>query len=216
MKKLLLVPIALLMLGGTALADVDGTKHDLNNVATWETGANDESCVFCHTPHQASTAASQDPLWNHTLSSAGPYAVYGSSTIDATDLSAIPAAVAGTATATHLCLSCHDGTVAPGSVYNPPNVGWTATAAVITGNANVGTNLADDHPVNFTYDAALATADGGLATPLSASEVVAGIPLFTGKMQCASCHNPHDSTNAPFLRATNANSALCTTCHTNK
>ena len=39
------------------------------------------------------------------------------------------------------------------------------------------------------------------------------IPLFGGTVQCASCHDPHDNTNAPFLRKTNTASALCSTCH---
>jgi predicted CXXCH cytochrome family protein len=73
----------------------------------------------------------------------------------------------------------------------------------------------DDHPVNFTYDAALATADGGLLTPVSSSYVDAGhtVKLFGGKVQCASCHNAHDNTNVPFLTRTNSGSQLCLSCH---
>jgi len=32
-------------------------------------------------------------------------------------------------------------------------------------------------------------------------------------VQCGSCHNVHNNTNTPFLRISNVNSALCTTCH---
>lgn len=65
-----------------------------------------------------------------------------------------------------------------------------------------------------TYDAALATADGGLVTPASASAVSADIPLFAGKLQCASCHQVHDnSTHQPFLRAGRAGRQLCLRCH---
>ena len=79
----------------------------------------------------------------------------------------------------------------------------------------MGTSLSDDHPVNFTYVAALATADGELATPISAAYVDAAqtVPLFGGKVQCASCHDPHDNTYEPFLTTTNAASQLCSTCH---
>ena len=79
----------------------------------------------------------------------------------------------------------------------------------------MGTSLSDDHPVNFTYDAALATADRGLVAPDSSSYVDAAqtIKLFGAKVQCATCHNPHDNTNEPFLTKTNAGSQLCRTCH---
>jgi predicted CXXCH cytochrome family protein len=32
-------------------------------------------------------------------------------------------------------------------------------------------------------------------------------------VECASCHDPHSSTNATFLRISNANSAVCLACH---
>jgi len=32
-------------------------------------------------------------------------------------------------------------------------------------------------------------------------------------VECASCHDPHNTTNGTFLRWTNANSALCLACH---
>jgi predicted CXXCH cytochrome family protein len=117
-------------------------------------------------------------------------------------------------------------------MYKQPNLGGTPTAAgianytagVMTG-ANpglVGTSLVDDHPVNFTYNAALATADGALTSPTSASCVTAGAPcntpLFSGgatgsAVQCATCHDPHNPQNQPFLRVDNTGSALCLTCH---
>ncbi|MCB1037692.1 MAG: cytochrome c3 family protein, partial [Acidobacteria bacterium] len=122
------------------------------------------------------------------------------------------------------------GTVSVAALYNTPNeppindnnanivvtAGGNVTAAgLITGNPNVGTDLTNDHPVNFTYDGALATLDGELVTPVSVDWVDAGntVPLFGGTLQCASCHDPHNDTNTPFLVRSNASSALCTTCH---
>jgi predicted CXXCH cytochrome family protein len=52
-----------------------------------------------------------------------------------------------------------------------------------------------------------------LVSPASASQVVSGIPLFAGKLECASCHTVHDNSNVPFLRADNTGSALCLKCH---
>jgi predicted CXXCH cytochrome family protein len=84
------------------------------------------------------------------------------------------------------------------------------------GTSKIGSDMRNDHPVSFTYDAALATADGRLVVPVSASWVDASrkIPLFNGKLECASCHDVHDDSNSPFLRKNNAGSALCLSCHT--
>jgi predicted CXXCH cytochrome family protein len=103
-------------------------------------------------------------------------------------------------------MSCHDGTVAIG------NFGTiTSDTHYVTGKSLLGTNLSNDHPIGFTYDAALVSADPGLVSP--ATVVTAGLPLFSSKMECSTCHGVHDNTNAPFLRKTNASSALCLTCH---
>jgi predicted CXXCH cytochrome family protein len=37
--------------------------------------------------------------------------------------------------------------------------------------------------------------------------------FFQPFVECASCHDPHSSTNATFLRVSNAQSAVCLTCH---
>ena len=39
------------------------------------------------------------------------------------------------------------------------------------------------------------------------------VPLFGGKVQCATCHDAHDNTASPFLVKANTNSDLCLTCH---
>jgi len=224
MRKLLIAAAALgLVIAAipASAATVVNTKHDMSSWYSTTT----EVCVFCHTPHQATEANKQDPLWNHSLSQNANYGVYASDT-----LNAVPAnfggggASPGTLNVSQLCMSCHDGTVAVGSVMNaPPGGVGSATAAgnvdsagKITGNPKLGTDLTNDHPVNFDYNATLVTADGGgLNTPASSAWVDAGkkVPLFNASLQCASCHDPHDATNAPFLVMSNGDSALCTTCH---
>lgn len=217
-----------------AAGTVVGSAHDLRVVGGGTpigTGLV-QVCVTCHTPHQATTAAAQDPLWNHTASTfVGTYGVYSSTTLNAAPVD-FGAGTIGTLNTSQLCMSCHDGTVSVLSMYKQPNLGGTPTPAALAGytagvmnNTNpgyIGTSLTDDHPVNFTYNAALATADGAIVTPNSATCVTAGAPcttpLFTGgatgsAVQCATCHNPHDPTNAPFLRVSNNASALCITCH---
>lgn len=43
-----------------------------------------------------------------------------------------------------------------------------------------------------------------------ASGTMTGVQAF---VECASCHDPHNSTNATFLRVANDNSAVCLACH---
>ena len=199
---------------------VVGSKHDLSTGGGITNKSTTESqvCIFCHTPHQKTVTAT--PLWNKTLSATTTYGTYTSSTLNAT-----VADIGGGNAVSNLCMSCHDGTVAVNSLGNPsgasnPTMGsgteLDATGKIAAGrDANIGTSLTNDHPINFTYDAALATADGGLVTPTSASYVDAAhsVPLYSAKVQCASCHNPHSNANTSFLRMSNSGSALCVKCH---
>jgi len=216
MKRLVLCAAVLLIAAPLALAGVSGSKHDLGSGGntTLKATNTSEVCVFCHTPHQATAAAGQYPLWNHTLSSQASYGVYNSSTLNANDVTDIGNATAGSAAVSNLCMSCHDGTIAVGSLYNPPNAATpdnNNTFLTSASNAYIGTDLSNDHPVNFTYDTNLANADGELYNP-SNTTAVANL-LISNKVQCSSCHDPHDDTNTPFLVMSNANSALCLTCH---
>lgn len=201
-----------------AVAGVSATKHNLSSTGTGTFKATDttEICVFCHTPHGANTTANT-PLWNRNLSSVATYGVYANSN----SLDSTPTEVGGGSTTTNLCLSCHDGTIALNSLLNYPNpmtsITMSGGATTLTGSANLGSDLTNDHPVNMVYDAALVTADttrnGGIAG-LNNPATLTGVKLFASNtVQCASCHDPHTSTQSTFLRVTMANSQLCTTCH---
>lgn len=214
------ITIGFLLFGaaGMAVADISITKHNLSSSGTGSVVSTDnpEVCVFCHTPHQA-IKNDNITLWNHTLSATATYGVYTSPTFDATDAADVGGVDATTATATNLCLSCHDGTIAINSLNNASNINPTTTMSGVdpdgtlldAATTNLGGNLADDHPVNFTYDATLVTADGGLTDPATHTNV----KLYSGKVQCASCHDPHSETNGAFLRASMDGSGLCTECH---
>jgi predicted CXXCH cytochrome family protein len=175
--------------------NIVGSSHDLAG-----TGNITALCEACHTPHSAPEVVSEAPLWNH-LTSSSTFQMYNnawSSTIDNT----VDAAPTGNSVA---CLSCHDGTIAIDAIG-----GVAGTEPVIAASASVGFDLRDDHPVSIEYSTA---ADGGLND--STTVKGAGLKFFSSKVQCATCHNPHDpGTSTKFLRVENdANSTLCTTCH---
>lgn len=186
--------------------DVATTKHNMSTRAGLTNYG--EVCVYCHTPHGGQT--SNAPLWNRNFG-VGPYTMYNnaySSTIDMT----VDAAPTGVSLA---CLSCHDGTVGLDVIINKPNtdttlVGSGTTMPLNAGQrfANLGTDLRDDHPISVTYSTA---ADPMFNAP--ASGKVGTLPLYSGKVQCGTCHNPHTTLNVAFLRVSNAASALCKTCH---
>jgi predicted CXXCH cytochrome family protein len=180
------------------------SKHNLaaTGPGTVKASTETETCVFCHTPHNASALA---PLWNRK----NP----GSTYVPYTSSSAIahPGQPTGSSL---LCLSCHDGTIALGDVLSraaPISMSGGITT-MPAGNTNLGTDLSDDHPVSFVYNAALVAArNGELADPAS---LTGRVKLdIGGQLQCTSCHDPHDDSQGKFLVMSNLASALCQTCH---
>jgi predicted CXXCH cytochrome family protein len=117
------------------------------------------------------------------------------------------------------CLSCHDGTTAFDSLLNFPGASdgsdWSwngANKIANTATSFMGTDLSNDHPISITYDPT-ATPDATEWNTANAQNYVNGIPLFDGRVECGSCHNPHDDQFGVFLRASNSGSALCLKCH---
>ncbi|MEW5788532.1 MAG: cytochrome c3 family protein [Pseudomonadota bacterium] len=188
-----------------ALADVAATKHNLSVSGTGTIRASSETqiCIFCHAPHNSTPSA---PLWNRRDPGSN-YVPYSSSTAKA---------LAGQPNGASLaCLSCHDGTIALGDLVSRTSKVSMAggVGAMPAGTSNLGTDLSDDHPVSFTYSSSLpAQRNGELVDP---SLLIGKVRLdSSGRMQCTSCHDPHDDSNGKFLVIPNTASALCTTCHT--
>lgn len=180
-----------------------GTKHDLSLNGPGQVKATSESevCLFCHAPHHGT---GETPLWNHAMSKAG-YTPYTSSTAKASF---------GQPTgSSRLCLSCHDGTVALGMLSSraQPIEMQRGVSTMPAGPSNLGTDLSDDHPISFTYDHALVTANGQLKDPATLTEKVR--LDHNQQLQCTSCHDPHSNQYGQFLVQDNQGSALCIVCH---
>ena len=194
--------IAVLGAGQQASANIVGSVHDFSSLAFTT-----EICVVCHTPHNADLSVSDAPLWNHEVTTS-TFTVYSSGTLDAV--------VGQPDGVSKLCLSCHDGSVAVDN-FGGTTLG-TTFVGTLNADAELGTDLTNDHPVSFIFDAALATSDGELFDPTSTSSglgsTIDADMLFAGKVQCASCHDVHDKDENGFLlRKVNTGSALCLTCH---
>ena len=172
-----------------------------------------DACVFCHTAHHAS---GQTPLWNHTLSSVSNYVVYSSERFTNLNLT-----VPQPNGASRLCLSCHDGTVALGSVSSsgmPIEMqnDVTTMASIPGTTGNLGTDLSADHPISFFYDLALYQKEQSLGTPQIKDPSLPAVKERLdrqGRLQCTACHDPHDNEFGDFLVMDNTGSALCLVCH---
>ncbi|MEW8100086.1 MAG: multiheme c-type cytochrome [Candidatus Thiodiazotropha endolucinida] len=235
-------------LNAERISDIRNTKHNLSISGPGPVRATSESevCVFCHTPHGASDIPAA-PLWNRALSGA-TYTPYTSTSIDAQDTTAEPGG------SSKLCLSCHDGTLAIGAVnvangQANANISLQGTAAggtipegsgALSGfTRRIGVDLTNDHPISFTYDSALALADGELRDPSIESHIATRasgqnpkpvVPLESDRLECVSCHDPHIrdtdiSKNIKFLRLnrfqegppgsafSGINDIVCLACH---
>ena len=167
---------------GVAWADesVVDSKHDLSARGPGPIRAVHETevCVFCHTPHDA---APQTPLWNRE-NPRTHYRIYESSTLDARmDQPSGPS---------KMCLSCHDGSMALGSVLTRPATHpFVMTARTMPpGPSDLSSDLSDDHPIGFRYDRALSNADDQIR-PVEV--VSAELPLGAhGEMHCTDVPRP--------------------------
>ena len=223
MKRLIAIAslflVSMQLHGGTVI----GSRHDLSTAGT------PQVCEFCHTPHLANTNI-QAPLWNRAETTQ-VFKLYGSPTMNV--------AVGQPLASSRLCLSCHDGvnasTVVHGNTVStkhdlvkppgspPPDMTSQPNCerchSDLYGRRRtlvLGTDLSNDHPVSMPYPTP--AQDPAFKVPTDLQKGWGGlspndVKLYAGWVECGSCHNVHDNDQAPFLRKSNASSALCTTCH---
>ncbi|VAX08316.1 Cytochrome c family protein [hydrothermal vent metagenome] len=180
------------------------------------------------------------PLWNRSLTDVSVFQMYTSSTMNA-DCSATPSPVSLACLSCHdeyVGGVGSDGAVSAGGIMgfpggeqhqlvNVPNVNPTSYVKengtcgtgvnschdTLTGLSSgeirwIGPNLSNDHPISIVYADAVAEDPTIYATPGG------GVKLFNGRVECPSCHNPHDNTTyKPFLRVAITGSTLCYRCH---
>lgn len=209
-SRALLVAVLFSLAAGSSRAQAVGDVIGVHDMTTGSkspvTGARAGSCQYCHAPHSGIGNA---PLWNQTLS-VQTYTPYTSTTSPETGNPQPP--LGGDSS---LCLSCHDGTVAPGQtvVYG---------AVTMTGSMSTpdvfGTNLQSSHPFSLVLPmkdsvdiAASLVSQGKTMDPTGA------VKLINGNIECTSCHDPHVQAKDPisqnFLVRDSSNGQLCLACH---
>lgn len=233
MKKLALA-LGLVVLSPSFAFAIMG-KHDLSSgggnsvrAIAGEAGGT-QVCVFCHVPHvddDANGVGTSRPLWNHALTTTNLTWLTSTTLRGSTLYTDITSARFEGARA---CMSCHDGTVALGSVLrlysggtsSATSIGIVASSKVtnerLDATSNALLNPADmdhNHPVGITGP----PANKAGFTNYQAVNPNNGVWYRTSSdgndyVQCGSCHNPHLTTNQPFLRISNAGSAICISCH---
>jgi predicted CXXCH cytochrome family protein len=222
MRKVMLMVKVISFFATSAYAVIAGSKHDLTagnlaNVPVLSASNIDETCVFCHTPHNASSSGTA-PLWNRTNDTA-PTGTYGNPT---GSMVFAPMAADVALTDAVLCLSCHDGSIG-NTLTNAPNGPAGDITPALTENwaassADMGADMSNDHPIGMSYGDAQGT-DSELqaapALPFFAQTLTgANAGAKTDVMWCSSCHDVHGQPGVGlFLQVDNTASALCLTCH---
>lgn len=162
-----------------------GSKHDFTDGGRLP----GDLCTPCHTPH---ITARQAPLLSERVPGGTRLRPYQTPAgqLDAASL---------------VCLTCHDGIIAPDVYAGPHAMRWSDR----TGRVSPGSARLTSHPVGVLYPAsdpsyhspAAVTADGRIRLP-------------GGRVQCTSCHDPHNTQGHPgMLVRSNERSRLCLSCH---
>jgi predicted CXXCH cytochrome family protein len=201
---MLLFLFSQIALAGTII----GSPHDFRKYPWIRSG---EICLPCHVPQKTATVPA--PLWNRELTTQA-FVMYGKTHVQppSAPVMSQPDGIS------KKCLSCHDGIIALDS-YG----GNTGGIAYRFDKDFMGIVPNNNHPISFIYDTALSTKDGDLYDPstklsglTNSTATINADMLFSNRMECASCHDVHNTKAVPgtkLLVKDSAGSALCLTCH---
>lgn len=180
--------IAFAAINGLAWGGVEGSKHDFSK-KPWSGG---ETCGACHTPHRDGPPKAA-PLWDPTADLARTFGRVTNHTI-----------VPGLGTL--MCLRCHDGTVAKEAIAGVSRMRYVNKQNPGLFGAVHGRT---DHPVGIEYP----LFKKGYR-PVTSVVAKGTVILPQGRVECISCHDPHNTAGAAHMLVTaNTRSALCLTCH---
>jgi predicted CXXCH cytochrome family protein len=209
-SNLLLACLLLIALSAPTRAQFTGDVigvHDLGPGSKSPiTGARPDFCMYCHEPHNG--IGGRVPLWNQKLTTQ-TYTLY---TSDTEKNRAIQPAMGADS---NLCLSCHDGTIAPGTTVAYGQV--TMQGSMYTYDI-FGSNLQPSHP----FSLALPLKDNIDLVPTLAAKGITTDPtgavrLINGNIECTSCHNAHvqakDLVSQNFLVRNSSSGQMCLACH---
>ncbi|MFQ5490578.1 MAG: cytochrome c3 family protein [Phycisphaerae bacterium] len=206
-KLLIVVMLGLNGLGGTPPAEdptstealtgyhrgVLGSKHDFTT-AGWN-----NACRACHIPHvQGVRPVLPQPGEPNRQAAVERYRIQGQRRVF------VPGRYTPGPTSL-ICLGCHDGTVATSTIGS--------THALLAG-AREGFPMPQgfvwrDHPIGIVYP----SGDRGFR-PASVVTGKGKVHLPEGRVECVSCHDPHNLSGVPkLLVMSNRRSQLCLSCH---
>jgi len=194
------------MLAGAAISQdtsrITNTPHNLNTVDVWGVVVpQNRVCLPCHTSHGAKMDDDGKDLvlWNHEITDE----TFDMYTTSAGHQGGQPE---GTS---KLCLSCHDGATAIDSFGGNSDF-FNNVRIAPDRPSNLGTDLRDDHPIGIQYPPPDLTGYNDKST-------FSGVKVVTvngiDRVECTSCHDPHDNSLGMFLRQTLDGSAICLECH---
>jgi predicted CXXCH cytochrome family protein len=234
LKVLFVLALAIPTIAAAAVAN---TKHDLSTTSTAAvkfayTGT---SCAFCHVVHNANTMKA---LWARADGTGAGFTT--TATTAGTPLPLTTSAGTkkcfschdGTIALNQVVKAGAVATVLVGNYSGTAGLVSTTTNRLLAASTSYFASLEGQHPVGIPY----AGATGSSAAiagyqPATTAGCAAGVPMCvtgtanegtkiklfgaavaTASIECASCHEPHESTNGHFLRVAAA-ANYCAACH---
>lgn len=224
MRKIAVAMTMIALVTGKLLATppgkaITGSKHDFKTTGyTSDTGVTYTAYNKCGACHAAHNAKRVDPLWGRADATTAGWIVWNSknalaasktgtgedlnTTSNPDYLSAADFVKSGSG----LCMSCHDGQTAIGTVGAAPG---TPVVMQTLAKANWGRDLSNMHPVGRKVP----FGTPGWQTDVAAGNAGSGSNVVVdlqGTVGCISCHSMHSSSNSgKILRA----GERCLSCH---